>query len=117
MVEAKDGSSSAGSHERLSPTDCLYAVVGLAIGFGLFYIPALWLWSMTPDAIKYPAYYGVRYQIARSHVLVSKKPTDCGWWHAPIGDKGCHYEKFVAVQPENGAPVSYVHVVWVRMQD
>jgi len=26
---------------------------------------------------------------------VDPKPTDCDFWHAPIGKKGCHYQTAV----------------------
>jgi len=50
-------------------------------------------------------------------VLVDKYPADCDWWHAPIGEKGCHYEKYISIEPDKGRPVSYVRVVWVKITD
>lgn len=102
------------SDEKVGPTDYLYAIVFLALFIGIL---ASWVWSVAPNAIRYPAYYSVRYQIPYRQVLVDKKPTDCDWWLTPIGDKGCHYEKLVSVQPKNGRPVSLVHIVWFKMQN
>jgi hypothetical protein len=44
-----------------------------------------------------PWAYAARYGADSSHVQVAAKPADCDFLHAPIGFKGCHYEKLVQV--------------------
>jgi hypothetical protein len=100
--------------EKLSPIEHLYAIIFLALFFG---IPASFVWSITPDFIRYPLFYSIRYQVPHRRVVVDKKPDDCEWWHSPLGDKGCHYEKFVLVQPKYGRPITEVNIMWVKMQD
>ena len=41
--------------------------------------------------------YSLRYGAAFANVQVDKKPHDCDFFHAPIGDKDCHYDKDVSV--------------------
>jgi hypothetical protein len=85
--------TSAGPSEAATDSftikDWFYVLVFLAVFLG---IPAWGIWNICPDTIK----YGLLYQIGRSNVHVEKKPSDCEWGHAPIGDKGCHYEKQVS---------------------
>jgi len=38
-------------------------------------------------------YYGV----PSDHIVVLDEPHDCDFFKAPIGSKGCHFEKSVAV--------------------
>lgn len=102
------------SEERISRKEFLCGTVALAMFFGL---PSYFVWSIAPDSIRYPIYYSLRYSIPYKHVSVDKHPADCDWGHAPVGDKGCHYEKYTSLEPENGSPVSYVRVVWVKITD
>jgi hypothetical protein len=44
-----------------------------------------------------PWAYALRYGTDASRVQVSAKPADCDFLHAPVGFKGCHYEKSVQV--------------------
>jgi hypothetical protein len=39
--------------------------------------------------------YALRYSVARENVTIGKKPHDCDWSAAPIGNKNCHYDKVV----------------------
>src|SRR5256885_11358381 len=41
--------------------------------------------------------YVVQYGSSMDKVTVEEKPEDCDWDYAPIGRKGCHYEKNVIV--------------------
>lgn len=43
------------------------------------------------DVVWYSAEYGV----STDKVHIDPKPTDCDFWHAPVGFKGCHYEREV----------------------
>jgi hypothetical protein len=80
-------------------------------------VPASLIWIFTPDSIKYPIYYGLDYSVDSSRVHFDKKPTDCDWEHAPIGNKDCHYEK--QVYPVNNATgtVTDVYVTWAKTAD
>ncbi len=41
--------------------------------------------------------YALRYDTDSSRVQVAPRPGDCDWDYAPLGRKGCHYEKEVSV--------------------
>jgi hypothetical protein len=40
--------------------------------------------------------YAVRYMTSYTQVTVQDRPTNCDFFHAPIGDKSCHYEKAIS---------------------
>jgi len=86
--------------------------------------------------------YALRYETDSDRIHVAPKPGDCDFLHAPIGLKGCHYEKSVQVMRyskdvQTGRPtVSYddgktwnllpegekpgpvqVYVDWLKVQD
>ena len=37
------------------------------------------------------------YNVGSDQITVAKKPTDCDFLHAPLGNKGCRYERQVAM--------------------
>ncbi len=100
--------------DKLSFKDTLHIAVALLIFFG---VPALLVWALTPDSIRYPVLYGVIYRVGVTHVEVQKKPTDCEWEHSPLGDKGCHYAKQVAKATNDAGRVTDVFVTWDKLQD
>lgn len=55
--------------------------------------PALFIWTITPNWVRYPVVYGLWYRVPLTRIDVDKEPSDCEWMHAPVGDKSCHYEK------------------------
>ena len=59
-------------------------------------------WSLTPSKWIDPLWYATRYNISTDQVHRSNKPTDCDWGRAPLGEKGCHYEKTVAAYNAQG---------------
>ena len=86
--------------------------------------------------------YALRYETDSDRIHVAPKPGDCDFLHAPIGLKGCHYEKSVQVMryskdvqtgqpivsyddgktwnllPEGEKPGSVqVYVDWLKVQD
>jgi hypothetical protein len=60
--------------------------VGLVV-FG--WIAVVWLGALWNSKIRYSWWYKVNYD----QVTIEKEPTDCNFFHAPIGDKGCHYDR------------------------
>jgi hypothetical protein len=48
------------------------------------------------------AWYSVRYMVLPDHVRMDAEPKDCDFMHAPLGDKGCHYEAAVAAYNAEG---------------
>ena len=87
--------------------------------------------------------YAAQYMVSPSDVTIEPRPTRCDWWHAPLGDKACHYRKVVQVvkwrmassgKPEisyddgkvwvegepdkdQAIPATHVSVGWVRVED
>ena len=49
------------------------------------------------DACKNKIWYSLTTAATYDQVNVEKKPTDCDWGRAPLGDKGCEYKKDVQV--------------------
>jgi hypothetical protein len=52
-----------------------------------------WLPDMWHSKLRYSMWYGVDYD----QVTIEKKPADCNFFHAPLGDKDCHYDPQVNV--------------------
>jgi hypothetical protein len=62
--------------------------VGLVI---LGWLALAGLADMWNSKLRYAWWYNVGYD----QVTIQKKPTDCNFFHAPLGDKDCHYESHV----------------------
>lgn len=66
---------------------------------GILWLIAVWLvlFSWLPDLwhskLRYSMWYGIGYD----QVTLDKKPPDCNFFHAPMGDKDCHYNTQVSV--------------------
>jgi hypothetical protein len=54
----------------------------------------------------YKAVFSIKYSVSPDKVHVDAKPTDCDFNRAPLGDKGCHYEKFVEACNASGVVVA-----------
>ena len=55
-----------------------------------------------------PNVYAIKYSVSADRVFVDPKPTDCDFWHAPLGTKECHYERIVtASYAKGGARADY----------
>ena len=62
--------------------------------------------DMWNSKIRYSWWYNVGYD----QVTIQKKPTECDFFDAPIGNKDCHYDRRVStirVKAENSAPAQY----------
>jgi hypothetical protein len=71
------------------------------------------VWWVMPD--KYA--YSFQYDVDLDNVFVDKKPKNCDWEHAPIGDKGCHYKKVVTPQKNEKDKVKSVYVTWEKVEE
>jgi hypothetical protein len=91
--------------------DTLKIVGGIFLLLALLSLVVIGPWM--PDSIRYAWMYGTN----GDHVHVQKKPTDCEWGRAPIGDKGCHYEKQVETERHGNGQLLDVYVTWQRVQD
>jgi hypothetical protein len=74
---------------------------------------AAFVWWLAPD--KYA--YAWKYSIDSGKVFVEKKPKNCDWGHAPLGDKSCHYDKVVTPQKGDNGTVTSVYVSWEKVED
>jgi hypothetical protein len=70
-------------------------------------------WWVAPD--KYA--YALEYSVDSENVFVEKKPKTCDWEHAPMGDKGCHFNKVVTTQKDQTGKVTSVYVSWEKVED
>jgi hypothetical protein len=92
--------------DKTSTVGCLILLVILGI--------LAWVvWNITPDSTK----YRIIYQLDSEHVDVENKPADCDWGRAPLGDKGCHYQKQVAPLKNEKGVVIKVYVMWEKVKD
>jgi hypothetical protein len=61
---------------------------------------AVVFWFLVPplfsDMWHSKASYSVQYDVTYDEVTIDKEPYDCNFLHAPIGGKGCHYERLIA---------------------
>ena len=54
--------------------------------------------------------YSWSYNVGYDQVTIEKKPTNCNFFHAPLGEKDCHYDRRVStikVKTENSDPARY----------
>jgi hypothetical protein len=72
------------------------------LGIGVYF-----LFQMDASAAMW---YAFKYDVNVGQVHIAPKPTDCNFWHAPVGFKDCHYEKWVA-------RYGSVYVSWVKKSD
>jgi hypothetical protein len=49
-----------------------------------------------------PSVYSIKYAVSAEKIYVDPKPTDCDFWHAPLGKKGCHYQRIVIARYAKG---------------
>ncbi len=45
-----------------------------------------WVW---------PGVHSIKYAVSADKIYVDLKPTDCDFWHHPVGTKGCRYQRVV----------------------
>jgi hypothetical protein len=48
-------------------------------------------------------WYAAEYGVSTDRVYIDPEPTDCDFWRAPLGVKGCHYEKLVVGHHAEGS--------------
>ena len=70
-------------------------IVALFFMYVLFWLLPADIWDFIPAKLKYPVVYSIAHHISLGSVQVATRPSDCDWGHAPLGDKGCSYEKHV----------------------
>lgn len=76
-----------------------------------------------------PSVYSIKYAVSAVKIYVDPKPTDCDFWHAPVGTKGCHYQRVViardakdvrAIRPGESDPnqqFDTVSISWIKKSD
>lgn len=58
-----------------------------------------WFVYLVAEAVWHSkARYALQYANSYGEVIKEKKPHDCDWLTAPLGDKNCHYDAQVQVQ-------------------
>jgi hypothetical protein len=77
------------------------------------------LFSTAWDAFTYgPAavWYSFKYRVRVDNVMAVGRPSDCDFLRAPIGYKGCHYERTVESWKDAGEPPR-VLLGWNKVSD
>jgi hypothetical protein len=60
-----------------------------------------WIWGSVFVAIAAwfywfgPSVYSIKYAVSADKIYLDPKPPDCDFWHAPVGNKGCHHQSVV----------------------
>jgi hypothetical protein len=67
---------------------------GTLIG-GLIFLWLCWL-ALSYLLPEWRIKYALRYQTPYDHVTIQDQPTSCDFLRAPIGEKGCHFEKVIS---------------------
>ena len=49
-----------------------------------------------------PSVYSIKYAVSADKIYLDPRPTDCDFWHAPLGKKGCHYQRMVVARYAKG---------------
>jgi hypothetical protein len=80
------------------------------------------LWWFLPDDWKLK--YAVQYWVSTDQVVIERKPHNCEWGSAPLGDKHCHYKALVMPLDPRGEVITApgqtptkVHVDWERVDE
>jgi len=66
------------------------------VGFAILAFIGLCIWWMLPDSWTDKIKYSVEYDVDISKVERKAPPSDCNFFYAPLGFKGCHYKKDVS---------------------
>ena len=65
-----------------------------------------WIWAAVFVAITAcfswvgPSVYSIKYALSADKIYLDPKPPDCDFWHAPVGNKGCHYQSVVIARDQ-----------------
>jgi hypothetical protein len=94
-----------------------------------------WIWASVFVAIFAciywlgPSVYSIKYAVSAEKIYVDPKPTDCDFWHAPFGKKGCHYQRVVIarhakeireIRPGESDPnqrFDSISISWIKKSD
>jgi len=55
-------------------------------------------WVLLSDAWYRKIRYSMQYEVDYDHVFVNDEPTDCNFMRAPLGTKGCHYDRILSAR-------------------
>jgi hypothetical protein len=86
--------------------------LGWAISILLLGYVAWALFMFGPVAL----WYSFKYRVRIDNVMSNSRPIDCDFLRAPIGYKGCHYERTVESWKDAGEP-RRVLLGWTKVSD
>ena len=73
--------------------------IGSWIWGSILIVIAAVVWWIGPSVV----WYSFKYKVPTDKVEIAPEPTDCDFWHAPVGFKGCHYERSVVAVQAGGS--------------
>jgi len=82
-----------------------------------------WIWGSVFVAIAAcfywvgPSVYSIKYAVSADKIYVDPKPTDCDFWRAPLGNKGCHYERIVVARYAAGSGRTVTQLIDLRTNE
>jgi hypothetical protein len=77
----------------------------------IFVVLAIRIFMIGPTAF----WYTLRHNMILATVVTEPRPTDCDFWHAPVGLKDCHYER--AAWPMKAQSPYVLLITWVKKAD
>jgi hypothetical protein len=76
------------------------------LGYGFWIVLVLVVLGWHTDyAVK--ARYAMKYDTSTDKVTLEDKPINCDFWTAPMGNKGCHYDRQALVNDDKQVTVYY----------
>jgi hypothetical protein len=72
------------------------------------------VWLGPGDTWMDSIWYSAKYKVSLDQVNIGIKPKDCDWGHAPLGDKGCHFQATVIAY--NAARYIVPAIAWQKEQ-
>jgi uncharacterized membrane protein len=85
----------------------------LAVMFGLVTLFLGLRWVTMGQAAR----YAEKYHVSEESVMIQKKPANCDWTTAPLGNKNCHFVKHVDLSKDDRGRVTGVAVYCVKEED
>lgn len=79
---------------------CLLWIAGALVLFGLW--DGLWYSRLA---------YRLYYSLNDNQLSIEKKPHDCDFWKAPIGEKDCHYKRVVSITEIGTSATTHAPVI------
>jgi hypothetical protein len=86
VCDRLDSIEEAVKYNHSSVIEWAFAALGVLVV--IVWIPDMWHSKLR---------YAYQYDLTVGQVTIEKEPADCNFFHAPLGGKGCHYDRQATV--------------------